>query len=902
MIRALVVFCAFAVSAFPQTGRPPGVNTSRIGLAKGWAIQSSAKVPRGGAEISSPGFDTGGWHRATVPSTVVSTLVDNGLYPDPYLGMNLRLIPGTTYDLGDNFAVDPMPADSPFIAPWWYRTEFKLPAAGSKLLPGLRGKRLWLNFDSINYRAEIWLNGRRIAGSDQVRGLYRRYEFDIAGLVVPGTNALALEVFAPTENDLSIAFVDWNPLPADKDMGLVGRAYILTSGPVTLRHPQVAPQLDSSLAQARLSVYADLTNASAEPVEGTLEGAIGDIAISQPVRLVPGESARVVFDPLRYPQLNIRDPRLWWPYNLGPQNLYSLHLVFRSGGVVSDASDVEFGIREITSELDSLQHRVFRINGKRILIRGAAWTPDMMLRMDEQREEYDVRYAREMNLNAIRLEGKLEMSDHFFEAADRLGVLVMPGWCCCSYWEQWEKWQPSDYVVAGESLRSQVRRLRNHPSVFVFLYGSDSAPDVQAEQVYLDVLRQENWTNPYLAAASDNTTPGAGRTGVKMTGPYEYVAPGYWLEDTQHGGAFGFITETSPGPAIPLVASLSQFLPKDHLWPVDDVWNFHAGSGSYADIRVFTAAMDNRYGPAKDLDDFVKKSQVMTYEGQRAMFEAYGRNKYVSTGVIQWMLNNAWPGLVWHLYDWYLRPGGGYFGTKKANEPVHVQYSYDDRSVVVVNSLYREIPGCRVTATVYNLDLTEKFSQTVAIRIPEDSATRVIWIPAIDGLSRTYFVRLALDDADGNRLSSNFYWLSTTPDVFDWPATEGRYTPLQSYADLTDLQSLPPARVTAAWQVGQAFSPARRAESRAAWGSETADTEQTGHVLVRNESQQLAFSVHLTLLKGKGGADVAPVYWDDNYFELMPGESRQVTVTYARKLLSTAEPYVQVDGWNVTGQ
>jgi exo-1,4-beta-D-glucosaminidase len=351
-----------------------------------------------------------------------------------------------------------------------------------------------------------------------------------------------------------------------------------------------------------------------------------------------------------------------------------------------------------------------------------------------------------------------------------------------------------------------------------------------------------------------------------------------------------------------LTASLSQFLPKDHLWPVDDVWNFHAGSGSYADIRVFTAAMDHRYGPAKDLDDFVKKSQVMTYEGQRAMFEAYGRNKYTSTGVIQWMLNNSWPGLIWHLYDWYLRPGGGYFGTKKANEPVHVQYSYDDRSVVVVNSLYRDIPGCRVTATVYNFDLTGKFSQTAAIRIPEDSATRVLWIPAIDGLSRTYFVRLALDDAGGNRLSSNFYWLSTQPDVFDWPATEGRYTPLKSYADLTDLQSLPPARVTATVQVGQAFSLPRRAEARATWSSETADAEQTAHVVVRNESRQLAFSVHLTLLKGKGGAEILPVYWDDNYFELMPGESRQITVTYARRLLSPAEPYVQIDGWNVAGQ
>jgi exo-1,4-beta-D-glucosaminidase len=324
-------------------------------------------------------------------------------------------------------------------------------------------------------------------------------------------------------------------------------------------------------------------------------------------------------------------------------------------------------------------------------------------------------------------------------------------------------------------------------------------------------------------------------------------------------------------------------MPAANLWPPDNqIWNFHAGSGSFADTRVFNAALDGRYGPAKDIADYVRKSQAMTYEAERAMFEAYGRNKYApATGVIQWMMNNAWPGLIWHLYDWYLRPGGGYFGTKKACEPVHVQYSYDNASAVVVNSLYQALPGYTVTAKVYNLDLTEMFSQTAAIDIAPDSATRVFTLPAIAGLSRTYFVRLVLTDLGGNEASRNFYWLSTQPDVMDWASLNYRYVPITTYMDLTGLDTLPPAQVSVAWQ------------------SEQADADEIEHVTVRNPSANLAFLVHLKLLRGTGGTEVEPVLWSDNYFELMPGEQREITATYARTLLGGASPYIQVDGWNV---
>jgi exo-1,4-beta-D-glucosaminidase len=848
---------------------------ARIDLSKGWAIQSSAKVAAKGAEISTSKFQPQGWYPAAIPSTVIAALVNNKVYPDPYFGMNLRSIPGTAYNIGANFANVAKPADSPFAVPWWYRTVFKLPSS-------VRGKRLWLNFDSINCRANIWLNGRQLADSGQVAGMYRTFEFDITDAALPGEdNTLAVEVMPPTPTDLSITFVDWNPMPADKDMGIVRAVYIRTSGPVAVRNAQVVSRLDNPPDAAHLTLYADLRNAAGSALSGTLKGTIESVSVSKKVTLAAGESTRVALTPAEFPQLNLAHPRLWWPYGLGPQNLYRLRMEFEAAGAVSDRQDVEFGIRDIRGENDSENHRVFRINGKRILIRGGGWTQDMLLRVNDGREAYEIRYARDMHLNAIRLEGKM-MNEHFFSTADRYGMMVMPGWCCCSFWERWREWKPEDYKIAGESLRDQVRLLRNHPSVFVFLYGSDNSPNPEAEKVYLKVLEEEHWPNPYISSATNATTPGAGITGVKMTGPYDYVAPNYWLEDTRRGGAFGFNTETSPGPAIPVLESLREMLPKEHLWPIDSFWEFHAGGGAYRNVNVFTTALENRYGKAKDLPDYLRKSQAMTYEGERAMFEAFGRNKYNSTGVIQWMANNAWPSIIWHLYDWYLRPGGGYFGTKKANELLHVQYSYDDQSIVVVNSNYKAFPGCKVTARIYNIDLTGKFSRTAAVDIPEDSSTRVFTLPKVDGLSRTYFVRLSLDDPAGKTVSTNFYWLSTQPDVSDWERGNGRFTPIKTYTDLTALESLPPVKVTVQ----------SRAEQRG--------VDQLEHVTVRNPSTHLAFMVHLTVLKGEDGGDVAPVYWEDNYFELMPGEGREISATYPRKLLGGARPYIKVDGWNVT--
>jgi exo-1,4-beta-D-glucosaminidase len=366
-----------------------------------------------------------------------------------------------------------------------------------------------------------------------------------------------------------------------------------------------------------------------------------------------------------------------------------------------------------------------------------------------------------------------------------------------------------------------------------------------------------------------------------MTGPYDYVAPSYWLEDSKNGGAFGFNTETSPGPAPPVIESVREMLPADKLWPSNDAWSLHAGGGEFKKLDIFNRALEARYGKAASLEDYLEKSQLMTYAGERAMFEAYSQNKYHSTGVIQWMLNNAWPSLIWHLYDWYLRPGGGYFGTKKACEPVHIQYSEKDHAVFVVNSTYQPYSGLQARIQVLNLDLTPKFSRDARLDAAPDSSASLLELPQIDGLTRTYFLKLDLNDSGGRALSRNFYWLSTTPDVSDWNRSTWYYTPISSYADFTALAGLPKVRLESP------FATAAQGE------------DEVTRVSLKNPSSNLAFFVHLEIRKGNDGGDVHPIHWEDNYVSLLPGETRELGATYRKSDLAGAKPVVRMDGWNV---
>ena len=887
---AILFFCITTLKAGASPAQGP--SPQKFPLHDRWTLQSSSKVDASGETISTPNFVPQNWHEATVPTTVVAALVKDKTLPDPFFAMNLRHFPGVSYPIGGNFSNLAMPPDSPYAVSWWYRTQFSAPA-------DYAGKTVWLNFRGINYRANIWLNGKQIANSNDVAGAWRTYEFNVTAALKSGAeNVLAVQVFAPTENDLAITFVDWNPAPPDKNMGLWRDVYLTASGPVAVRYPAVVSKLNLPAANsARLTVTAELKNATAQKVDGKLKGQIDNVSFEQDVELAPNETKNVTFTPDKFPQLVFAKPRLWWPAQMGQPNLYSVAIQFEIDGAISDSAQTHFGIREITSNLNSIGGRAFHVNGKNILIRGGGWTPDLMLRENTERLHDEFRYVRDMGLNTIRLEGKLETQE-FFDLADRDGILVMAGWCCCDFWERWPRWKAQDFEIAQQSLHDQMYRLRSHPSLVLWLNGSDNPPPPDVEQMYLTIEKDLLWPNPVISSATAKATSVTGDSGVKMTGPYEYVAPSYWEKDTPKGrddrrqcnpggcgGAYGFNTETSMGPAVPPIESIRAMVGKDHLWPVDEVWDYHAGGGEFKTIRVFSDAVDKRYGKSNSAEEFAAKSQMQTYEGVRAMYEAYSRNKYESTGVIQWMLNNAWPSMIWHLYDYYLRPGGGYFGAKSAMSALHPIYGYDDHSIWVVSSQYEDAKNLKLTTKIYNLDMTEKFSREDSLDAAADSTAKIFKLPDVPeqlkGLSSVYFLVLRLTDSTGKLVGSNFYWLSTKPETLDWSKSTWWMTPTKSFADYTALAQLPKVKL-------KVIEKTHREGERA-----------ITHVTVENPSQSLAFFVRLKVNNDSSGEEILPVLWQDNYISLLPGEKRELTATYRSNELGTAKPVVEVTGWNV---
>jgi exo-1,4-beta-D-glucosaminidase len=875
---SLIALLVSAITLFSSAATPVSGQTL---LRDGWKVQSSAQVSASGDKVSQPGFSSSGWYPTSVPKTVFAALVENGIYKDPYYGTNLRNFPGVEYKIGGQFANEEMPTNSPFAVPWWYRKEFEIAASE-------KDKQIWMQFRGINYRAEIWINGKRVAGPEEVVGAFRRYDFNVTQYVhAGGKNAVAIAVSAPEADELGITWVDWNPTPPDKDMGLWQEVVLSTGGAVTLRHPSVETKLDLPKAElAHLTVRALASNATSEPVKGTLRGKIEggglNLDFVQDVELAAKETKEITISPESVPALNLLRPKLWWPYQMGEPFLHRLNLGFITPQkVVWDTQSINFGIVQTDSEITPEGFRLFKVNGKPVLIRGGGWAPDMMLRVDESRREAEFRYVKEMGLNTIRLEGKLE-DESFLERADRDGILVMAGWCCCDAWERWGKWNDENKLVSIKSLRDQLLRMRKHPSLLVWLNGSDNPPPADREQAYLDVEKETHWPKPVISSATAKKAEVTGDSGVKMSGPYDYVPPNYWLLDTKAGGAYGFNTETSPGPAVPPLEELKTFIPKDKLWPIGDEWNFHAGGGEFKNIDLFTHALEMRYGKAKNATDYAWKSQAMTYEGQRAMFEAYGRNKYKSTGVVQWMLNNAWPSLIWHLYGYDLRPAGGYFGSKIALEAVHAQFSYNDRTIAVVNSTQQPQNGLKIVAKLYDISSVEKFSREATVDVAADGVAKSIAIPEPADISPAYFLNLQLFSANGELLSRNFYWLSTKPDELDFSKTEWYYTPQTGFADFSTLQDLPKATVSVALR-------------------HAVDTEHDTafNVNVENTGKNVAFLMRLRLVKGKEESEILPVFWSDNYISLLPGEKRGVIVHLRKADFAGAQPALLVDGFNV---
>jgi exo-1,4-beta-D-glucosaminidase len=841
-----------------------------------WQIQSSAKAQQGGSEVSAAGFSTQGWYPVSGRATVMAGLLENGTYQNVFYGDNLRAVEAP--DAGGNL----------FMIPWWYRTEFTVPEGAPQTRTSLR-------INGMISSAEVWLNGQLMAEQAAVTGAYPVCEFDVTRWVHEGINTLALRVHPgdPSTN-LSIGWWDWNPAPPDNDMGPWRGVDIVRTGPVEIRFPQVTSTLSlPDLAHAALTVKVEARNLDTSAHDATITGDVAGVSLRRTIHLAPGQTQTVSFSPRSDPGLDLNHPQVWWPVGMGAHPLYRLQMTAVVDGAISGQAGATFGIRSVSSHLTQQRYRQFVINGKPVLIRGAGWAPDMFLRDDPRRMEAEFSYILNLGLNTIRSEGKLE-DVSFYDLADRDGIMILAGWECCDKWEAaaktgGEPWDAADEKVAAASMASEARLLRNHPSVVGFLIGSDNAPPAAVARMYVDTLQAEDWPLPIIAAASDQATAETGPSGMKMPGPYTWVPPAYWYADKE-GGAFGFNSEASAGASIPPLEDLTRMLSPQELealWKYPEVRQYHASAAwsVFASIEPFDTALAKRYGAPRSLADYVAKSQLENYDNVRAQFEAFNAHMDAakpSTGVIYWMLNNAWPSLHWHLYDYFLNPAGAYFGARVANEPVHIQYSYDTRAIVLINHTLTSEHGLQATIRVRNLDGSELYERRLQdIDLAGNSARQLATVPTLAGLSRAYFIELELASAAGKPISRNVYWLSTQTDELDWAHSNWYLTPVTRYADLTALQSLPPAT----------------SDVRATVRHEGAEDIATVTLTVPPSSRAVALFQHVSIKRSAGGELMLPILWSDNDVTLWPGESLTLTAHFATP--GEAAPVVEVSGWNV---
>ncbi|KAK5994118.1 Exo-beta-D-glucosaminidase [Cladobotryum mycophilum] len=869
-VAALLVGSGLASAA----GAPLVSKVGQKAPIPSWDLKSSSDVSKDLKSLSKPGVDTSSWYHAkTSKCTIMGCLLNAGIYKDTDLFYSDNL---NHFNWGQ------------FSVPWLYRNEFSLAP--------VKGKHYILETNGITSKADLFFNGKQIADSDFQTGAYGGHAYDVTSLVAE-SNALVVQAH-PTDYlfDFAVGYVDWNPYPPDNGTGVWRDITVKEIGPVSLGALNVIVDINTPVESnpAQITVRAKAQNYENTAVEFNAEAIITDPAggpgqsVKQTVKLGPLETKLVDF------KQTLKTPKIWWPKQWGDQPLYKAQVTFSVGSDVSDTAETNFGVRTVSSVVNSHNDTQYTVNGHPFQVVGGGYSADIFLRWDKDYFTRIAEYMLDMHQNTIRLEGKLEHPE-LYEIADRIGLMVMPGWECCDKWEAWDYnhdlaldpppiWNANDYATANASVIHEVDMIQSHPSILTFLVGSDYWPNDKATKIYVDAMKAAGWQTPIIASAAKRGFPKLiGPSGMKMDGPYDWVPPNYWFDtdpsSDRLGAAFGFGSELGSGVGTPELGSLKKFLSKsdlDDLWksPNKNLFHMSRNVSSFYNRKIYNQGLYKRYGAPTSLDDYLIKAQIMDYEATRSQYEGFGalwNADRPATGLIYWMLNNAWPSLHWNQFDYYLHPAGSYYGTKVGSRIEHVVYNPNKKEVWLINhSLNQQGPR---TVDYELIDLTGKSiaKSTIKTTTKANSGFKAGDISQqVNKVNGVAFLRLILSDASGKVLSRNVYWLTKGVDVLDWNNSTWYYTQVKQFVDFTPLNKLATAQVTVTPAAG---NPAPEVPGT-----------QTRSLVLENTSSVPAFFVRLTLVD-KAGNDVNPVSWSDNYVTLWPHEKLTV----------------QVGGWDASG-
>ena len=846
-LTAVFALLFLALNLQGQTNPKPFV------ISTGWQLEDVAKIALSGEEISQPGFHPNKWYTATVPGTVLTTLVNNKVYPEPLWGENNR--------------PDKIP-ESLCRTSYWYRTSFIVPE-------NYNGKNIWLNFDGINYASEVYVNGNKIG---QTSGAFIRGIFNISSLVKPGKLAVLAVLVSPQphpgnpnehtiKNGLGLnggitaidgpTFLcsigwDWIPGIRDRNTGIWQKVFLSSTGPVLVKSPLVTSDLPlPKLTSADVTIEATVQNVSDQPQKGVLKGSFGNVSFSQAVVLAANTSEIISLDPKKIPQLHVINPKLWWPNGYGPQNLYTLKLSFEIAGKASDVQDVSFGIRKITYAVPESENLTLSVNGVKVLCKGGNWGMDeAMKRIPRERLEAQIRMHQIANCTMIRNWVGQSTSSDFYDLCDKYGIML---------WDEFFQPNPSDgpnptnLTQYLSNVRDKILRYRNHPSIAVWCARNEGFPPKEIDDSLKAMMKVLEPVRHYQSSSTEGG-------GVNSGGPYFWRKPSEYYVYKE-----AFKTEIG-SVSIPTLESVHGMMPEKDWEIINDDWAEHdLAKGAQAGDR-YPGQLDSRYGKAANLADFVRKGQLMNYEAYRAMYE--GRNAKLfnpSSGVLTWMSNPAQPSFVWQYYHHDLEPNSALFATKKACEPLHIQFNEKEGNIQVINNLGTQLAKAKANLTIYNLDGTIPYKQSYEVTALPGKATDLGLVKLPANLSSVYFIKLELHNAAGKLLSENIYWKA-----------------LAEHADkLEDLGKL------------FVVSLETKVMRHDANGKCLLD------ITLHNPGTQVALMAHLQLRRQHSNERVLPVYYTDNYISLVPNETKTITIEAASSDLKGEMPLVVVDGWNI---
>lgn len=829
-----------------QPAAAPAATKDEIRLSGGnWKVQRASEVTASGEEISKPSFSPENWIVATVPGTVLSSYKNIGAIPNPNYADNLMQI-----------------SESFFNSNFWYRDEFEVPE-------GFKQDRLFLNFDGINWKANVYLNGNKIG---RIEGAFIRGVFDVTDRVVPGKNVVAVEIIKNehigaikekcekntdfnggilgADNPTFHASIGWDWISTirGRNIGIWDDVYLTSTGKVTIQDPFVQVVLPlPDTTSATLTPEVIVKNHDAAPVKGILTGKIGDITFEQPVELAANEEKSVAFDPNTFSQLKVQNPRLWWPKGYGSPYLYDANFTFKVGDKVSDSEDFKVGIRQMTFNENNSILSLF-INGRRFIGRGGNWGFGES-NLNYRGREYDIAVAYHADMNFTMMRNWVgQIGDkELYEACDRHGIMIWQDFWLANPSDGPDPYDPEMFIANAEDY---VKRFRNHASIGIYCGRNEGFPPEQIDKALRRIVKEDHPGLHYISSSADEVVSGHG--------PYRALPVKEYF--SLKNGSDKFHSERGM-PNVMNYESLVRTFSPEALWQQNAQWGQHdytmEGAQSCAS---FNAIIEKGFGKPNNAKEFADLAQWVNYDGYRGMFESRSLNR---KGLLLWMTHPAWPSMVWQTYDYYFEPTAAYFGCKKASEPLHIQWNPVTDEIEVVNYSAGVRNGLTAKAQIINMDGSISWENEVSVDSKEDTTNKCMKLDFPASVSSAHFVKLTLTE-NGKIVSDNFYLRGVE---------EGNYQALREMPKVT-LQS----NVTT---------------------NKGNDGTWTVIATLENTSSTPALMIRVNVVGEKDGEQFLPVFYSDNYFSLLPGEKKEINIHWKDVDTRGETPKVVISGYNV---